>query len=109
MFSWENTQGGSSMFSYPFLPRLSCRSSSLFQIPLILIVPTLAEPSLTPTVEYVTCKICKSPDTLLSKENRLDFVTCESCGSSEFGFYYLPSDLPACRLPWSRWMWTRRL
>ncbi|KAI9631743.1 putative translation initiation factor [Dioszegia hungarica] len=32
-------------------------------------------------VEYVTCKICKSPDTLLSKENRLDFVTCESCGS----------------------------
>jgi hypothetical protein len=37
-----------------------------------------------PPVEYVTCKICKSPDTLLSKENRLDFVTCEACGSSEF-------------------------
>jgi len=32
-------------------------------------------------VEYVTCKICKSPDTLLSKENRLYFMTCESCGS----------------------------
>ena len=34
-----------------------------------------------PTVEYVTCKICKSSDTLLGKENRLFFVTCESCGS----------------------------
>ncbi|KAG8891821.1 hypothetical protein FRC01_014499 [Tulasnella sp. 417] len=32
-------------------------------------------------VEYVTCKICKSPDTLLSKENRLYFMTCQSCGS----------------------------
>ncbi|WVW86597.1 hypothetical protein I302_108647 [Kwoniella bestiolae CBS 10118] len=32
-------------------------------------------------VEYVTCKICKSPDTLLGKENRLYFMTCESCGS----------------------------
>ncbi|TXT06140.1 hypothetical protein VHUM_03613 [Vanrija humicola] len=32
-------------------------------------------------VEYVTCKICKSPDTLLGKENRLYFLTCESCGS----------------------------
>ncbi|GFZ50260.1 eIF-2-beta [Saitozyma sp. JCM 24511] len=31
--------------------------------------------------EYVTCKICKSPDTLLGKENRLYFMTCESCGS----------------------------
>ncbi|OAV90294.1 hypothetical protein PTTG_08656 [Puccinia triticina 1-1 BBBD Race 1] len=32
-------------------------------------------------VEYVTCKTCKSPDTLLEKDNRLYFVTCESCGS----------------------------
>ncbi|WWC73417.1 uncharacterized protein I206_107384 [Kwoniella pini CBS 10737] len=32
-------------------------------------------------VEYVTCKICRSPDTLLGKENRLYFMTCESCGS----------------------------
>lgn len=32
-------------------------------------------------VEYVTCKICRSPDTLLGKENRLYFLTCESCGS----------------------------
>ncbi|WVQ75240.1 hypothetical protein IAR50_004852 [Cryptococcus sp. DSM 104548] len=32
-------------------------------------------------VEYVTCKICKSPDTILGKENRLYFMTCESCGS----------------------------
>lgn len=32
-------------------------------------------------VEYVTCKTCKSPDTLLTKENRIFFVTCESCGS----------------------------
>lgn len=33
-------------------------------------------------VEYVTCKTCKSPDTELSKgENRLYFVTCNSCGS----------------------------
>jgi translation initiation factor 2 subunit 2 len=34
------------------------------------------------TVEYVTCKTCRSPDTELSKgENRLYFVTCNSCGS----------------------------
>jgi len=32
-------------------------------------------------VEYVTCKTCKSPDTLLDKENRIYFVSCESCGS----------------------------
>ncbi|RII04884.1 eukaryotic translation initiation factor 2 subunit beta [Alternaria sp. MG1] len=33
-------------------------------------------------VEYVTCKTCRSPDTDLSKgENRLNFVTCNSCGS----------------------------
>ncbi|KAG7571370.1 hypothetical protein FFLO_00722 [Filobasidium floriforme] len=32
-------------------------------------------------VEYVVCKTCKSPDTLLNKENRLYFITCESCGS----------------------------
>ncbi|KAM6501227.1 translation initiation factor [Amanita muscaria] len=32
-------------------------------------------------VEYVTCKTCKSPDTLLSKENRIFFIACESCGS----------------------------
>lgn len=33
------------------------------------------------TVEYVTCKTCKSPDTLLTKENRIFFISCESCGS----------------------------
>lgn len=33
------------------------------------------------TVEYVTCKTCKSPDTLLEKDNRLYFVTCNSCQS----------------------------
>ncbi|ORY14934.1 domain found in IF2B/IF5-domain-containing protein [Clohesyomyces aquaticus] len=33
-------------------------------------------------VEYVTCKTCKQPDTDLNKgENRLYFVTCNSCGS----------------------------
>jgi len=32
-------------------------------------------------VEYVTCKTCKSPDTILTKENRLYFMTCEACGS----------------------------
>ena len=31
--------------------------------------------------EYVTCKTCKSPDTLLAKENRVWFIACESCGS----------------------------
>jgi translation initiation factor 2 subunit 2 len=29
-------------------------------------------------MEYVTCKTCKSPDTLLEKDNRLFFVTCQS-------------------------------
>ena len=33
-------------------------------------------------MEYVTCKTCRSPDTQLNKgENRLYFVTCNSCGS----------------------------
>jgi len=32
-------------------------------------------------VEYVTCKTCKSPDTLLTKDNRIFFMSCESCGS----------------------------
>jgi len=34
-------------------------------------------------VEYVTCKTCKSPDTLLTKDNRIFFVTCETCGSKQ--------------------------
>ncbi|EEB09779.1 translation initiation factor eIF2 beta subunit [Schizosaccharomyces japonicus yFS275] len=33
-------------------------------------------------VEYVTCKTCKSPDTILTKENRIYFMTCEACGST---------------------------
>jgi translation initiation factor 2 subunit 2 len=32
-------------------------------------------------VEYVTCKTCKSLDTILTKENRIFFMSCESCGS----------------------------
>lgn len=32
-------------------------------------------------VEYVTCKTCKSPDTLLAKENRIFFMNCQACGS----------------------------
>lgn len=31
--------------------------------------------------EYVTCKTCKSPDTVLIKENRLFFLDCEQCNS----------------------------
>ncbi|KDN43428.1 hypothetical protein K437DRAFT_248459 [Tilletiaria anomala UBC 951] len=33
-------------------------------------------------VEYVTCKTCKSPNTILSKENRIYFMTCSTCGST---------------------------
>ncbi|RKP35684.1 domain found in IF2B/IF5-domain-containing protein, partial [Dimargaris cristalligena] len=33
-------------------------------------------------VEYVTCKTCKSPDTILTKDNRLFFLQCEWCGST---------------------------
>ncbi|PVV02693.1 hypothetical protein BB560_002845 [Smittium megazygosporum] len=33
-------------------------------------------------MEYVTCRTCKSGDTILTKENRLYFVQCESCGST---------------------------
>ncbi|VVT45060.1 uncharacterized protein SAPINGB_P000624 [Magnusiomyces paraingens] len=32
-------------------------------------------------VEYVTCKTCKSINTVLKKENRLFFLDCNSCGS----------------------------
>ncbi|PIA38520.1 hypothetical protein AQUCO_02700016v1 [Aquilegia coerulea] len=31
--------------------------------------------------DYVICNGCKSPDTILSKENRLYFLRCEQCGS----------------------------
>ncbi|GAA0163430.1 hypothetical protein Leryth_017909 [Lithospermum erythrorhizon] len=31
--------------------------------------------------EYVICNGCKSPDTILSKEQRLFFLRCEKCGS----------------------------
>ncbi len=33
-------------------------------------------------VEYVTCKTCRSPETQLSKENRLFFIKCDSCEST---------------------------
>ncbi|KAI9014951.1 domain found in IF2B/IF5-domain-containing protein [Gaertneriomyces semiglobifer] len=33
-------------------------------------------------MEYVTCKTCKSADTILTKENRLFFLQCEACGST---------------------------
>ncbi|KAJ1903508.1 translation initiation factor eIF-2 beta subunit [Coemansia sp. S16] len=33
-------------------------------------------------VEYVTCKSCKSGETSLIKENSLNFVKCEDCGST---------------------------
>lgn len=31
--------------------------------------------------EYVTCRNCKSPDTILVKENRLHFMQCQTCRS----------------------------
>eukprot|EP01113_Clastostelium_recurvatum_P000604 TRINITY_DN1027_c0_g1_i1.p1 TRINITY_DN1027_c0_g1~~TRINITY_DN1027_c0_g1_i1.p1 ORF type:complete len:297 (+),score=95.71 TRINITY_DN1027_c0_g1_i1:75-893(+) len=31
--------------------------------------------------EYVACHTCKSPDTVMQKENRLYFLQCEACGS----------------------------
>ncbi|CAA7050986.1 unnamed protein product [Microthlaspi erraticum] len=35
----------------------------------------------TYVVNYVICTGCKSPDTILSKENRLSFMRCEKCGA----------------------------
>uniref|UniRef100_A0A0A8YIS8 Translation initiation factor IF2/IF5 domain-containing protein n=1 Tax=Arundo donax TaxID=35708 RepID=A0A0A8YIS8_ARUDO len=40
--------------------------------------------------EYVICSGCKSPDTILSKENRLFFLRCEQVNC----FLYL--DMPKC-------------
>ena len=31
--------------------------------------------------EYVICKVCKSYDTAMEKENRLHFVKCSQCNS----------------------------
>jgi translation initiation factor 2 subunit 2 len=46
------------------------------------IISILDELLMMVAVEYVTCKTCRSPDTELNKgENRLYFVTCNSCGS----------------------------
>ena len=30
-------------------------------------------------IEYVQCKVCRRPDTVLTKENRLMFVQCQQC------------------------------
>jgi translation initiation factor 2 subunit 2 len=32
--------------------------------------------------EYVTCKTCHSPDTVLKKENRIEFKCCNTCSST---------------------------
>jgi translation initiation factor 2 subunit 2 len=31
--------------------------------------------------EYVYCKVCGEPDTLLVKEDRITFMQCEACGA----------------------------
>ena len=31
--------------------------------------------------EYVFCKACKEPDTVLVKEDRITFMECEACGA----------------------------
>jgi translation initiation factor 2 subunit 2 len=31
--------------------------------------------------EYVYCKVCGEPDTLLRKEDRITFMRCEACGA----------------------------
>ncbi len=31
--------------------------------------------------DYVECPTCKSPDTKVSKENRISFLICEACGA----------------------------
>ena len=31
--------------------------------------------------EYVECPTCKSPDTRVDKENRVNFLKCEACGA----------------------------
>jgi translation initiation factor 2 subunit 2 len=31
--------------------------------------------------EYVTCTTCRSPDTILSRANRMFFLTCETCAA----------------------------
>ncbi|MEM1531084.1 MAG: translation initiation factor IF-2 subunit beta [Candidatus Bathyarchaeia archaeon] len=31
--------------------------------------------------EFVTCPICKRPDTKIIKEKRLNFLVCEACGA----------------------------
>jgi hypothetical protein len=38
---------------------------------------------LTTTVEYVTCHMCRNPETSLTRDSvtRLYFIQCESCGS----------------------------
>ncbi|QSL66126.1 hypothetical protein MERGE_000501 [Pneumocystis wakefieldiae] len=55
-------------------------------------------------VEYVTCKICKSPDTLLTKENRIYFMTCESCGSKRSVITFINTCLELSILGCSIWI-----
>lgn len=31
--------------------------------------------------EYVFCKVCGEPDTVLTKEDRITFMKCEACGA----------------------------
>lgn len=61
---WFHVVGGSCQsLSVPVVP---CPSSAALK---------------SPAAEYVMCHGCKSPDTILSKENRLHFVRCEQVRS----------------------------
>lgn len=31
--------------------------------------------------DFVLCKICKKPDTILTKENKITFLKCQACGA----------------------------
>lgn len=56
--------------------------------------------------EYVTCHTCKSPDTMLQKEERLFFLQCETCGSRcsvqsiKSGFQAVTGRRAALRAQW---------
>lgn len=52
----------------------------------------------------MTCSTCRSPDTILSRENRMFFLTCETCGARYEHLHRAPHPCPFCLSPRRRYM-----
>lgn len=100
----HSTQGRFSSKIFPCVLVSVCTQCSLFDSKDS--EKTFHEYSITFSEEYVTCHTCKSPDTMLQKEERLFFLQCETCGSRcsvqsiKSGFQAVTGRRAALRAQW---------